>query len=74
MECLFRYVIEHGIDPKKFSIVTEAEKNKWAVGSLRNDLENDIVVQWRKMILENIIDFLIDRDRLIGEELYTKES
>src|SRR3954469_3547650 len=30
MECLYQYAVEHGLDPKKFSIVTEADKKRWA--------------------------------------------
>ncbi|CAG8760109.1 15765_t:CDS:10, partial [Cetraspora pellucida] len=29
---LYQYAVEHGMDPEKFSIVTEAEKNRWAMG------------------------------------------
>ncbi|GET03519.1 crinkler (CRN) family protein, putative [Rhizophagus clarus] len=39
MECLYQYVIEHGLDPKKFSIVTEAEKKDGIVLAVR--LYND---------------------------------
>ncbi|CAG8540355.1 4027_t:CDS:1, partial [Paraglomus brasilianum] len=39
---LYQYAIEHGINPKKFSIITEAEKNRWAMGCFRGDLERDI--------------------------------
>ncbi|CAG8627688.1 7913_t:CDS:2, partial [Paraglomus occultum] len=40
---LYQYAIEHGINPKEFSIITEAEKNRWAMGCFRGDLERDIV-------------------------------
>ncbi|CAH1768238.1 2527_t:CDS:2, partial [Entrophospora sp. SA101] len=39
---LRRYAIEHGMDPDKFSVITEAEKNRWAMGCFREDLERDI--------------------------------
>src|SRR5947209_606589 len=32
---LRQYAIEHGMDPEKFSIITEAEKNRWAMGCFR---------------------------------------
>ncbi|CAH1766072.1 5728_t:CDS:2 [Entrophospora sp. SA101] len=60
-------------DPEKFSIVTEAEKNRWAMECFRNDLESDI--HFYQGALERKEDprkyhkFLTDRDRLIGEEL-----
>ncbi|CAG8587102.1 11261_t:CDS:2 [Paraglomus brasilianum] len=28
---LYQYAIEHGINPKEFSIITEAEKNRWTM-------------------------------------------
>src|SRR5256885_1593744 len=42
MECLYQYAVEHGLDPEKFSIVTEAEKKRWADKCFRGDLERDI--------------------------------
>ncbi|CAG8608734.1 3227_t:CDS:2, partial [Paraglomus brasilianum] len=39
---LYQYAIEHGMNPKKFSIITEAEKNRWNMGCFRGDLERDI--------------------------------
>ncbi|CAG8649125.1 2444_t:CDS:1, partial [Paraglomus occultum] len=39
---LRQYAIEHGMDPEKFSVITEAEKNRWAMGCFREDLERDI--------------------------------
>jgi hypothetical protein len=42
MECLYQYAIEHGLDPEKFSIVTEAEKKRWASLTFCNDLETDM--------------------------------
>ncbi|CAG8662075.1 2578_t:CDS:1, partial [Paraglomus brasilianum] len=39
---LHQYAIEHGINPKEFSIITETEKNRWAMGCFRGDLERDI--------------------------------
>ncbi|CAG8794722.1 10399_t:CDS:1, partial [Gigaspora rosea] len=38
----YQYAVEHGMDPEKFSIVTEAEKNRWTMGCFRGDLERDI--------------------------------
>ncbi|CAH1766752.1 4168_t:CDS:1, partial [Entrophospora sp. SA101] len=73
MECLYKYAIEHGEDPEKFSIVTETEKNRWAIRCFRGDLERDI--RFYQGALERKEDprkyhkFLTDRDRLIGEEL-----
>ncbi|CAG8659649.1 6095_t:CDS:1, partial [Diversispora eburnea] len=32
---LRQYAIEHGMDPEKFSVITEAEKNRWAGGCFR---------------------------------------
>ncbi|RHZ72314.1 hypothetical protein Glove_243g7 [Diversispora epigaea] len=40
--CLYQYAIKHGIDPEKFSVITEAEKNRWTMGCFRADLERDI--------------------------------
>ena len=42
MGCLYQYAIKHGMDPEKFSVITEAEKNRWAMGCFREDLERDI--------------------------------
>ena len=30
------------MDPEEFSIITEAEKNRWTMGCFRGDLERDI--------------------------------
>ena len=35
MECLYQYAVEHSLDPEKFSIVTEADKTRWAGESFR---------------------------------------
>ncbi|CAH1761044.1 3000_t:CDS:2 [Entrophospora sp. SA101] len=70
---LYQYAIEHGMDPENFSIITEAEKNRWAMGCFRGDLERDI--RFYRGGIESKEDprkyhkFLTDRDRLIGEEL-----
>jgi len=70
---LRQYAIEHGIDPEKFSVIIEAEKNRWAMGCFREDLERDI--RFYRGGIERQEDtrkyhkFLTDRDRLIGEEL-----
>lgn len=73
MECLYKYAIEHGEDPEKFSIITEAEKNRWAMECFRDDLERDIRFYQgaleRKENPRKYHKFLTDRDRLIGEEL-----
>ena len=42
MECLYQYAVEHGLDPEKFSIVTEADKKRWAGESFRGILEVDM--------------------------------
>ncbi|CAI2189504.1 13190_t:CDS:2 [Funneliformis geosporum] len=62
MECLYQYTIKHGLDPEKFSIVTEAEKKKGTVNKRKRD--NPLMIDPRKYY-----PFLTDRDRLIGEEL-----
>ncbi|CAG8643980.1 5342_t:CDS:2 [Ambispora gerdemannii] len=70
---LYQYAIEHGINSKEFSIITEAEKNRWAMGCFRGDLERDIHFYRdgieRKEDPRKYRKFLTDRDRLIGEEL-----
>ncbi|CAG8658291.1 1859_t:CDS:2, partial [Racocetra fulgida] len=70
---LHQYAIEHGINPKEFSITTEAEKNRWAMGCFRGDLERDIHFYHgaieRKEDPRKYRKFLTDRDRLVGEEL-----
>ncbi|CAG8779027.1 12835_t:CDS:1, partial [Racocetra fulgida] len=69
----YQYAVEHGMDPEKFSIVTEAEKNRWTMGCFRGDLERDI--RFYRGGIESKEDprkyreFLTDRERLIGEEL-----
>nr|CAG8585900.1 7794_t:CDS:2 [Entrophospora candida] len=73
MECLYKYAIEHGEDPDKFSIITEAEKNRWAMRCFRDDLERDIHYYHSAIEIKEdprkYHKFLTDRDRLIGEEL-----
>ncbi|CAG8517587.1 6253_t:CDS:2 [Ambispora leptoticha] len=70
---LRQYAIERGMDPEKFLVITEAEKNRWAMGCFRKDLERDI--RFYRGAIESKEDprkyheFLTDRDRLIGEEL-----
>ncbi|RHZ90040.1 hypothetical protein Glove_9g66 [Diversispora epigaea] len=34
---LYQYAIEHKMDPEKFSVITEAEKNRWAMRSGKTD-------------------------------------
>ncbi|CAG8597136.1 1129_t:CDS:2 [Diversispora eburnea] len=70
---LYQYAIEHKMDPEKFSVITEAEKNRWAMGCFRADLKRDIRL-YRGGIKRNedtrkYHKFLTDRDRLVGEEL-----
>nr|CAG8654482.1 7963_t:CDS:2 [Entrophospora candida] len=56
MECLYKYAIEHGEDPEKFSIITEAEKNRWAMECFHNDLERDIrFYQGEELLSHNIL-------------------
>ncbi|CAG8621364.1 10364_t:CDS:1, partial [Ambispora leptoticha] len=70
---LYQYAIEHKMDPEKFSIVTEAEKNRWDGECFREDLERDIRFYRggieRKEDTRKYHKFLTDRDRLVGEEL-----
>src|SRR3954469_20948867 len=73
MECLYQYAVEHGLDPKKFSIVTEAEKKRWAYKCFRGDLKRDIGF-YRGAIKEKedprkYYTFLTACDRLISEEI-----
>ncbi|CAG8733546.1 7526_t:CDS:2, partial [Racocetra fulgida] len=70
---LRQYAIEHGMDPEEFSIITEAERNRWAIGCFPADLERDI--RFYRGGIESKEDpgkyreFLTDRERLVGEEL-----
>ncbi|CAG8627314.1 133_t:CDS:10 [Ambispora gerdemannii] len=70
---LYQYAIEHEMDPEKFSVITEAEKNRWAMGCFSADLERDIRLYRggikRSEDTRKYHKFLTDRDRLIGEEL-----
>ncbi|CAG8479965.1 12018_t:CDS:2 [Acaulospora colombiana] len=69
----YQYAIEHGMDPEKFSVITEAEKNRWAMGCLPADMERDIRFYRggieRKEDTRKYHKFLTDRERLVGEEL-----
>ncbi|CAG8599702.1 11969_t:CDS:2, partial [Diversispora eburnea] len=70
---LRQYAIEHGMDPKKFSVITEAEKKRWAMGCFPADLKRDIRL-YRRGIKRNedtrkYYKFLTDRERLVSEEL-----
>ena len=63
------------MNPEKFSVITEAEKNRWAMGCFPADLERDIRL-YRGGIKKNedsrkYHKFLTDRERLVlvGEEL-----
>ncbi|CAH1770640.1 13253_t:CDS:1, partial [Entrophospora sp. SA101] len=70
---LYQYAVENDLDPEKFSVITEAEKNRWTMGCFREDLERDI--RFYRGGIERQEDtrkyrkFLTDRDRLVGEEL-----
>ncbi|RHZ69856.1 hypothetical protein Glove_277g14 [Diversispora epigaea] len=70
---IYQYAIEHKIDPEKFSVITEAEKNKWAMGCFPADLERDIRLYHggikRNEDTRKYYKFLTDRERLVGEEL-----
>ncbi|CAG8647907.1 10414_t:CDS:1, partial [Gigaspora rosea] len=70
---LYQYAIEHGMDPEKFSVITEAEKNRWAMECFRGDLERDIRFYRggieRKEDSRKYHKFLTNRERLVGEEL-----
>ncbi|CAG8582126.1 11341_t:CDS:2 [Paraglomus brasilianum] len=52
---LRQYAIEHGMDPEKFSVIAEAEKNRWTMGCFRADLERDIrntlLPRWEEIIV-----------------------
>ncbi|CAG8632422.1 10972_t:CDS:2, partial [Diversispora eburnea] len=59
----------HKMDPKKFSVITEAEKKRWTMGCFLGDLERDICC-YRGEIKRNedtrkYHKFLTDRDRSI---------
>ncbi|CAG8641307.1 11676_t:CDS:2, partial [Diversispora eburnea] len=66
---LRQYAIEHGMDPKKFSVITEAEKNRWVGGCFRGDLERDIRYYQggikRKEDPRKYHKFLTDQERLV---------
>ncbi|CAG8615474.1 4657_t:CDS:2, partial [Diversispora eburnea] len=70
---LHQYAIEHGMDPEKFSVITEAEKKRWTMGCFRADLKRDICLYCggikRNEDTRKYHKFLTDRERLIGEEL-----
>ncbi|RIA99801.1 hypothetical protein C2G38_2237718 [Gigaspora rosea] len=69
----YQYAIEHKIDPEKFSVITDAERNRWAMGCFPADLERDIRFYRggieRKEDTRKYHQFLTDRNRLVGEEL-----
>ncbi|CAG8649642.1 5113_t:CDS:1 [Ambispora gerdemannii] len=71
--CLYQYVIEHGINPKEFSTIIETEKNRWTMGCFRGDLERNIHFYRggieRKEDSRKYHKFLTDWERLIGKEL-----
>ncbi|CAG8655829.1 3251_t:CDS:1, partial [Ambispora gerdemannii] len=70
---LYQYAIEHGIDPERFSVITEAEKKRWSMGCFRGDLERDIRFYCggikRNEDTRKYHKFLTDQNRLVGEEL-----
>ncbi|RHZ50849.1 hypothetical protein Glove_490g14 [Diversispora epigaea] len=70
---IYQYAIEQGLDPKKFSVITKAEKDRWTMGCFCDDLERDIRYYQggikRKEDPRKYHKFLTDRDRLVGEEL-----
>ncbi|CAG8651237.1 2129_t:CDS:1, partial [Diversispora eburnea] len=70
---LRQYATEHGLDPENFSVITGAEKKRWAMGCFPADLERDIRCYQggikRNEDTRKYHKFLTDRDRLVGEEL-----
>ncbi|CAG8639207.1 3149_t:CDS:2 [Ambispora gerdemannii] len=70
---LYQYAVENDLDPEKFSVITEAEKDRWAMGCFRGDLKRDICFYHggieSKEDSRKYRKFLTDQDRLIGEEL-----
>ncbi|CAG8576008.1 8212_t:CDS:2 [Diversispora eburnea] len=71
MKCLYQYAIKYEIvDPDKFSIVTESEKNRWVMECFCGDL--DRYIRFYQGGIERKED-LTDRDRLIGEELLRRK-
>ena len=78
MECLYQYAVEHGLDPEKFSIVTEADKKRWAGESFRGILEVDMrfycgAIEGKEEDPRKYRKFLTDRERMIGEELLRRD-
>ena len=77
MECLYQYAVEHGLDPEKFSIVTEADKKRWDSESFRSILEVDMGFYCgaieRKEDPRKYHKFLTDRERMIGEEILRRD-
>ncbi|RHZ81474.1 hypothetical protein Glove_120g239 [Diversispora epigaea] len=70
---LHQYAIEHEMDPKKFSVITEVEKKRWTMRYFRGDLERDIYCYQggikKKENPRKYHKFLTDRERLVGKEL-----
>ena len=65
------HVIEHGLNPKRFLIISKAEKKRWANECFCNVLGKDIFycsAIERKEDPRIYYEFLTDRDRLIGED------
>ncbi|CAG8786726.1 20480_t:CDS:1, partial [Gigaspora margarita] len=63
----------HRMDSEEFSIITEAKKNRWAIGCFPADLKRDICFYYggieRKEVTRKYHKFLTDQNRLVGEEL-----
>jgi hypothetical protein len=73
----YQYAVEHGLDPEKFSIVTEADKKRWAGKCFRGDLDRDILI-YRSSIEKNedhrkYHTLLTDRERMVGEEILRRD-
>ncbi|CAG8566711.1 2124_t:CDS:2 [Diversispora eburnea] len=70
---IYQYAIEHEIYLEKFSVITEAEKNRWTMDCFRADLERDICLYHggleRNEDTRKYYKFLTDRERLVGKEL-----
>ncbi|GBB90614.1 hypothetical protein RclHR1_17610003 [Rhizophagus clarus] len=74
MECLYQYAVEYGLDPKKFLIVTEADKKRWVGESFRSILEVNMqfyceAIEEKEEDPRKYRKFLTDRKRMISEEL-----
>ncbi|CAG8693573.1 16345_t:CDS:2 [Cetraspora pellucida] len=65
--------IQYKIDSKKFSVITEAKKNRWTIRCFRRDLKRDIHFYYGGIESKNdpkkYHEFLTDQKRLVSEEL-----